>query len=157
MKQTGMTLTEVLVTLAILGFTVPVILAATAWSLRSRQAAEFDTRSNWMLRDVQQRITMKWASRDLASGIDQAFPFPNQDNPEPSIEWLYDQDGELAKNPSEAAYLVRVVAKLYQPDERSSSPLKLVKISITIHSSARATLNQRNQRVFHYITSGKGT
>jgi prepilin-type N-terminal cleavage/methylation domain-containing protein len=152
--ENGLTLAEVLVTLAIIGFAVPLILAATASALRSRQAAEFDTRANWILRDAQQRIMMKWASRDIASGIDRAFPFPTPESPQHPLEMHYGQDGEWMKKSSpDSVYLVQIEAKPY---EGSAPGLQLARIKLTVQQPASAPANKRNKRGYEYITTRRG-
>ena len=149
----GMTLGEVLVTLAVIGFTVPLILAATTSTLRSRQAAEFDTRANWILKDVQQRIMMKWASRDMASGIDRVFPFPTPESSQHHLELHYEQDGRwMREPPSASAYLVKIDAEPYG----NSAPVELARIIITVQHPVKAPENKRNKRVYEYITTQHG-
>ena len=60
-KKRGMTLAEVVIAIAVIASTVPLIMGAMSSAHRSRQSAETDTRSAWLVRDVQQRIQNEWA------------------------------------------------------------------------------------------------
>ncbi|MEY3394963.1 MAG: hypothetical protein RL346_1199 [Verrucomicrobiota bacterium] len=152
--QRGFSLAEVLITLAIMGFAIPWILVATRSTLSSRQTAELDTRANWIVRDVQQRLMMKWASGDQASGIDQAFPFPVRDSPGQHLELLYDQHGESIRAPiSQAVYLVRIDAEHHESPQAGPLATERARIRISVQQPANGPEGKRNKRAYEYLAT----
>lgn len=151
----GMTLAEVVIAIAIIAFSIPLILAATGGAHRSRQAAEADTRSAWLVRDVQQRIFNTWSATSQPISLD--FPFPSASSPKVTMELRYTQDGTLIdENLYQAVYLVSVEAEPYiqTPDHPTSSSLAL--ISIKIEHPAKATSNKRTKLTYQFVSTREG-
>jgi hypothetical protein len=152
-----MTLAEVVIAIAIISFSIPLILAATGEAHRSRQASEVDTRSTWLVRDVQRRITHMWSENTLLYGLKHPFPFPSADSPNVTIELRYKQDGTLiADDREQAVYLVSVQAEAYnqKPDHFPRSSLALV--TIKIQHPAKSTSNKRTKLTYQFLSTRVG-
>ncbi|MFN9027093.1 MAG: hypothetical protein ACK5VX_12970, partial [Akkermansiaceae bacterium] len=106
-----MSLTEVVIALSIIAFSVPLILGATGGAHQSRQDAEADTRSAWIVGDVKRRIINDWASLTQYSDLKDELIFPSIENPKSTINMFYDQQGTLmGQDDEKAVYLVTVEA-----------------------------------------------
>jgi prepilin-type N-terminal cleavage/methylation domain-containing protein len=152
-KKRGMTLAEVVIAIAIMASTVPLIMAATSSAQRSRQSAETDTRSAWLVRVVQRRIQNEWAAAEHAD-LKNVFPFPTEDSPEVTVELAYAKDGTLitSTDTEQANYLVSVQAEPYElsTNQPTGQPLALISIKIRDASHKRMKLEYR------YVSAREG-
>jgi hypothetical protein len=152
-----MTLSEVVIAIALIAFSVPLILAATTAAHRSRLAAEADTHSAWIVRDVQRRIINQWSGTTQNKGLDASFPFPTTGSPKAVMELSYKQDGTLISDDmNQAVYLVFVQAERYEqaPDHSTVSSLAL--LSIQIQHPAKAAPNKRTKLNYRFVSTRKG-
>lgn len=158
MLKRGMTLAEVVMAIAVIAFCIPLILAATGAAHRSRQDAEADTRSSWLVRDVQRRINNEW-SEILQPFVPKiSFPFPSEDSSEATMELAYKQDGTLitAEANDHAVYLVTAEARAYVPDANHSTPSSLALITIQIQYPAKASPNHRKKLTYRFVSARDG-
>lgn len=155
----GFTLLEACVTLGVIALTVPLILAATSLSARTRMNAEADTRSAWLARTVQEELTDAWRNQPTT-----LFPskpaFPNfASAAEPEL-LLFDQDGNFLTRGSvndhangsshnKAVYLLSLHTTEHKPANILSNQNDLTRVEITVTHPARAPLAKRT--TFSYI------
>ncbi len=157
MLKSGMTLSEVVIAIGIIAFSVPLIVAATGGAHHSRQAADADTRSAWLVRDVQRKIMSEWAEAMKPSGYEITFPFPSADTPEVAMELRYKQDGALlVEDADQATYLVKVEAEPYLPRLNQSKASSLARVSIQIQYPAKASPNKRKKLTYQFISTRDG-
>lgn len=157
MLKSGMTLSEVVIAMGIIAFSVPLIIAASGGAHHSRQAAEADTRSAWLVRDVQRKIMSGWAEAETSSDIENAFPFPSAYSPEVVMELSYKQDGALlAEETDQAIYIVKVEAEPYLPRLNQSKASSLARVSIQIQYPAKASPNKRKKLTYQFISTRDG-
>ncbi len=152
--QHGMTLAEVVIAIAIMASTVPLIIAATSSAQGARQSAETDTRSAWLVRAVQRRIQNEWTEAAEHADLQNAFPFPTKATPEVTIELAYAKDGTLISSDGteQAVYLVSVQAVPYELSTNQPTGQQLALISIKI----RAASNQRTKMDYRYVSAREG-
>ena len=156
-RERGMTLTELVIAIAIIAFAIPLILAASGGAHQTRQAAEADTRSSWLVRDVQRRIINGWSVPMPSRGFEKSFPFPSAGSPEVTMELSYNQDGELlAEANGQATYLVTVTAEPYVPPPNQTIASTLALISINIQYPAKAFPNKRKKLTYQFISLRNG-
>lgn len=157
-RKRGLTLTEVVIAIAIIAFTIPLILAASGGAHQTRQAAEADTRSSWLVRDVERRIMNGWSETAPSSGFAKSFPFPSADTPEVTMELSYKQDGRLLAEATtgQATYLVTLTAEPYVPTPNQTNAPTLALISINIQYPAKASPNKRKELTYQFISSRHG-
>jgi type II secretory pathway pseudopilin PulG len=151
---------EVVIAIGIVGFVVPLIMAALTSSTVSRRNAEADTRSAWLAKHVQQQVIAKWAEPTETSEIDADFPFPNDPTAEESTAILiFDRDGEFISEgtasdqtgPSkipDAAYVVTIIAERY-----SNS---IAQIIITVRHPAKTTPGKRGTYRYKLLSTRQG-
>lgn len=152
--QRGMTLAEVVIAIAIIASTVPLILAATSAAHRARQSTEADTRSAWLVRDVQRRIQHEWTEPEKKSNLKIPFQFPTENSPEVTMELAYRKDGTFvpADDMKNVVYFAWIKAESYMQttNKPKSLPLALVSIKIQAASHKRTKLNYR------YVSTREG-
>ena len=153
-KKRGMTLAEVVIAIAVIASTVPLIMGAMSSAHRSRQSAETDTRSAWLVRDVQQRIQNEWAEAAEHADLNNAFPFPTEASPEVTIDLAYKKDGTLIATPGmeQATYLVSIEAEPYNLPTNQPTGQKLALISIKI----RDVSHKRTTLEYRYVSAREG-
>lgn len=157
MLKSGMTLSEVVIAIGIIAFSVPLIVAASGGAHHSRQAAEADTRSAWLVRDVQRKIMSGWAEAETSSDMKNAFPFPSAYSQEVVMELSYKQDGTLPNEETDQAiYIVKVEAEPYLPRLNQSNASSLARVSIQIQYPAKATPNKRKKLTYQFISTRDG-
>lgn len=163
----GMTLTEVIIALGVVGFVIPVILAATGSANISRLGAEADTRSAWLAREAQQEIISAWAepARDSAFEAALAFPrFAEESSPEILI---YDAEGNfLTKGTSadlsapcripKATYLVAVHGEAHGPPNLAPGTDSLSLLRIRVLHPAKAAPAKRSDLRYTIISPRQG-
>lgn len=155
MIRSGMTLSEIIITIGVIAFAVPLILAATGNAYQIRQAAEVDTRSAWLARDVQRRIINGWTASASNSGDEETFPFPTSS---PStMEISFSQNGTwLRESTDRAAYLALIKAEPFTSNSVQSQLTPLARITITIQYPAKASPNHRKQLSYQFLSSRNG-
>jgi type II secretory pathway pseudopilin PulG len=157
MSKAGMTLSEVVIAIGIIAFSIPLIVAASGGAYQSRQAAETETRSAWLVRDVQRNIINKWAQTKTPSNFENTFPFPSIDSPQVVMELRYKQDGTLlADDTDQAIYLVKVMAEPYFAHVNQSKALSLAKVTIHIRYPAKASSKNRKILIYQFICTRDG-
>ena len=150
----GMTLAEVVIAIAIIASTVPLILAATSAAHRARQFTQTDTHSAWLVRDAQRRICNEWAQSGEKSDLGIPFPFPTEDSPEATMELAYRKDGTFipADDTDQAVYFVSVKAEPYLQTAHQAKGLPLALVSIEIQADS----NKRKKLNYRYISTREG-
>lgn len=157
MAVKGMTLSEVVIAIAIIAFTIPLILAASGGAQHTRQAAEADTRSAWLVRDVQRRITNEWSEATQNSDHENAFPFPTPATPEVTIDMCYMKDGRyIPEDIDQAVYLVTVKAEQYTQSADYPMAAALARITIEIQYPANASSNNLKKLTYQYLSARVG-
>jgi type II secretory pathway pseudopilin PulG len=158
-RKSGMTLMEVVIALGIIGFVLPIIIAATSSTGNARLNAEADTRSAWLARHIQTQIIAKWSEPPIESEIESAFLFPENAATTSSVVLLYNREGSFlsvgtaadlnsqSKVP-QAVYVASASAEFH-----SNS---LVLVSITISHPANALPGKRGTYNYKYLTTRKG-
>ena len=153
----GMTLSEVVVSIGVIAFSIPLILAATGGAHRSLQAADADTRSSWLVRDVQRRIISAWSDSASPGQSEMAMAFPSAATPEVKLELSYKQDGTfLAEDTKQAAYRVTVEAEPYMTASQQGAEPTLALVSIRIEYPAKASANKRKKLSYQFISTRDG-
>ncbi len=143
-----MTLMEVVIAIGVVGFIVPVILAAIASTTSSRLGAEADTRSAWLAEDVRRELLSKWADPVRQSVVTTDVPFPAFSSASGPLVLAYDSDGKFVAEGSasdidspstipKAVYLVAVYGEAHTPP------------NITLPPGATAPLSHLHIRVLH--------
>ncbi len=157
MLKTGMTLSEVVIAIGIIAFSIPLIVAASGGAYHSLQAAEADTRSAWLVRDVRRNIMSGWAEAMESSDFEHAFPFPSVNSPKVVMELRYRQDGTLlVEDTDQAIYIVKVEAEPYLPRLNQSKATSLARVSIQIQYPAKASPNKRKKLTYQFISTRDG-
>lgn len=150
-----MTLSEIIIALGVIACTIPLILAATGNAYQTRQAAEADTRSAWLVRDVQRRIMDGWAQPGSKTGDLHAIPFPTSSPT--TMELSFKQDGTwLPYGSDQAAYLALIKAEPYMPEPAHAQVTPLARITIRIQYPAKAPSNHRKQLSYRFLSSRNG-
>jgi type II secretory pathway pseudopilin PulG len=168
----GMTLMEVVIAISVMAFAVPLIFTATTSASSSRLAAEADTRSVWLTREVQREIILKWSEDsniEDQSIITSTFPFPGSGLGVSSKTLIFDNAGEFISEggPSDrenssvipgAAYVVFVEAEIYTPPGAvpSSGEDTLARVTIDVSSPAKTIPGKRSQYRYIFITTRQG-
>lgn len=150
----GMTLAEVVIAIAIIASTVPLILAATSAAHRARQFTETETHSAWLVRDAQRRISNEWAQSVEKSDLEIPFPFPTEDWPEATMELAYRKDGTFipADESDHAVYFVSVKAEPYLQATHQAKGLPLALVSIEIQAAS----NKIRKLSYQYVSTREG-
>ncbi len=158
MLKRGMSLAEVVMAIAVIAFSIPLILAATGGAHRSRQDAEADTRSAWLVRDVQRIINNEWSEIAQPFVPKISFPFPSGDSSEATMELAYKQDGTLITDEDidQAVYLVTVEAGTYMTNANHSTASSLALITINIQYPAKAAPNNRKKLTYQFVSAREG-
>lgn len=153
--KSGMTLSEIVIAIGIIAFTIPLILAATGNAYQTRQAAEADTRSTWLVRDVQRAIINDWENSGSNTAIEDAFPFPTSS---PStMELRFNQHGTwLPRESDNAVYLALVKAEAYMSNTDHSQGTPLARVSIRIQYPAKASPKYRKQLTYQFLSTRHG-
>ncbi|MES2982321.1 MAG: type II secretion system protein [Verrucomicrobiota bacterium] len=155
LMERGMTLSEVVMAIGIIAFSIPLIVAASGGAHRSLEAAEVDTRSAWVVRDVQRRIINAWSDSASSSHLETPLAFPSAATPEVTWELGYKHDGTfLADGIDQAVYIVTVKAEPYTPNLHHSSAPALALVSIKIEYPAKASPNKRKKLSYQFIAHG---
>ncbi len=160
----GMTLMETVIAIGIIGFSVPLILAASTASMNDRRNAEADTRAAWLAQDLQHQIAAVWASprRDtyLPQSVSLTFPEFAAEN-SPTI-FIYDNEAQFVgmgsasdlqsgSKQNAAQYLVSAYSKLHTPANLTSSTSELARIYIQVEYPAKAPLAKRQKLQFSVV------
>ncbi|WP_386818075.1 type IV pilus modification PilV family protein [Luteolibacter algae] len=168
-RAQGMTLMEVVIAIAVVAFVVPIIIAATGVTSRSRSQAEADTRSAWIVRKIQQEISAKWAEPMHKSFISADFKFPEGAGETSSAILLFDKEGkfleegndqafEKSLENTEAVYVVKVSAERYgQVENRRVHPkggFSLMRIEVA--HPAKSAVSARDVYRYQYVRSRGG-
>ena len=164
-KRRGMTLMEVVIAIGVVAFVVPIILAATASSAKSRMNAEADTRSAWLAKEVHRQILSKLADPVRESVITTDIGFPVFGSESDPIVLAYDNDGSFLEeggisdidSPSlipKAAYLVAIHGEAHSPPNLSaaSSPIPLSLVHIRILHTAKSAPGKRSVLRYRLLT-----
>ncbi|MEP2776775.1 MAG: hypothetical protein ABJQ29_11305 [Luteolibacter sp.] len=168
----GMTLMEVVIAIAVMAFAVPLIFTATTSASASRLAAEADTRSVWLAREVQRQMILKWSVDPIVSEvsiIDTAFAFPGTSSGASTKTLIFDNEGGFISEGSssdtdapsvipKAAYVVTISAVAYIPSgaTASSGQDTLARVTIDVASPAKALPGKRGQYRYIFITTRQG-
>lgn len=151
--KSGMTLSEVVIATAIIAVCIPLMMAASGGAYRSNLDAEADTRSAWLVRDVQRRIISRWAESSSYAHSEMPFAFPSADSPGSIMELNYKNDGTLLSDDiNQATYLVTVEAEAYTPETGNTPVSSLAIVSIIIEYPAKASSNHRKKLTYQYIS-----
>lgn len=151
----GTTLTEVVIAISVIAFSVPLILGATGGAHQSRQEVEADTRSAWIVSDVKRRIVNDWSSATQHS--EAALIFPSMETPKSSIHMFYDQQGSLIEQDNEkAAYLVTVEASPYVQTEHHSDISPMALVIIKIQHPAKASPDKQKKLTYQFVSTRYG-
>ncbi len=155
----GMTLIEIVVSMAIIAFVIPVILTVTAASAKSRMHAEADTQSSWIAQEIISQIRANWKSPSGESFFDDSISYPNFSTAESPTILAFDTKGKfvsgqehlsidgLVHNPA-TSYLVSVYGEAYKPPIYDSQIKSGSLIHLAIHYPARS--KPANRSVFEY-------
>jgi hypothetical protein len=156
-KIRGTTLTEVVIAITVMAFSIPFILSAKVGSLQSRQNSEADTRSVWIVGDVKRRIINDWASVSQRSHADKTLIFPSLEKPKSTMKMFFDQQGSLIEEDSDkAVYLVSVEATPYLPTQYQSNYSPLARIKIEIQHPAKAPANKQKGLTYQFVSNRYG-
>lgn len=153
----GMTLMEVVIAIGVVAFAIPLILAATGSSNSSRRNAEADTRSAWLVREVQRQILAKWATPPRESDIAATLAFPAFSTSAAPLVLAYDADGKFlaegtaadltaASKIPKAVYLIAVHGETHTPPGSSAGSLSLLHIRV-LHPAKAAPASRS---IFRY-------
>ncbi len=158
-RKSGMTLMEVVIALGIIGFILPIIIAATTSTGNARRNAEADTRSAWLARHIQTQIIAKWAEPPIESEIDSDYTFPENAATESSVVLLYDREGSFLTMGTDAdlnsqCKVPKAVFVASATAEFQSDSLALV--SITISHPANVLPSKRGSYQYKFLTTRKG-
>lgn len=159
----GLTLMEVVIAIAVMAISVPLVFTATTSANSSRRSAEADTRSVWLARETQREIITKWSDEPSISGqsiITTPFGFPQNsptgeasgDGPGPFTKVLiFGNEGAFISEGSTqdldapslipgATYLLALHAEPYTPPgiAPTASQPALAKVTIDVLSPATA-------------------
>jgi type II secretory pathway pseudopilin PulG len=163
-----MTLMEVVIAIGVVAFVIPLIMAVTGSAADTRRSAESDTRSAWLVREVQQEILAAWAVPPHPSNIGTSVPFPTfADASSPEI-LAYDSDGKfIAKGTAQdltapskipkAAYLITAYGESYNPPNIAAAADSLSLIRISVLHPAKAAPGKRNTFRYNLISPRQGT
>lgn len=154
----GLTLMEAVVAIGVVAVAVPLILAATSVSAKTRMAAENETRASWIAQQVFRQLTESW--QNLKSP---AFPikpnFPTFQSATAPMILLYNSDGALlgqgtaldfekgSSNP-QSVYLVSVYGIGQKASNLQSGDENLSRVTISVENSARAPKAKRSASYF---------
>jgi type II secretory pathway pseudopilin PulG len=154
----GMTLAEVVIAISILAFSIPLILAATGAAHRSRQATEADTRSAWLIRDVQRNIINGWSQKSQNENFVVSLNFPEVGAPKANVELVYKQDGTLIldHDVKNAVYLVTIEAEPYSQNTDYNKTAPLALISVRIQYPAKAGASKQTKLSYQFVTTREG-
>ena len=153
--KSGMILSEIVIAIGIIAFAIPLILAATGNAYQTRQAAEADTRSAWLVRDVQRAIMNEWANSGSNTAIENTFPFPTSSPV--TMELSFRQDGiSTPEGSDKAVYLALIKAEPYMPSVDHSQRTPLARVSIKIQYPAKASPNHRKQLTYQFLSTRNG-
>ena len=154
----GLTLMEAVIAKGVIAFALPLIVAATSQSAKTRISAEADTRSAWLAQDVQRQLIDRWNDRtSVAFAAKPQFPdFASATTP---IVILYDNDGvfiqegtplEFANGSTNerASYLVTVYGVGTTPNNLTTTENNLSRVIISVENSAKASATKRSRNVF---------
>lgn len=166
----GMTLMEVVIAIGVMAFSVPLIFTAISSAGASRLAAEGDTRSVWLAREIQRQMILKWSEDSNVSNqslIASPFPFPQAGAGESTRTLIFDNEGEFVSEGSTsdqeapstipgAVYVVTISAETYTPPGTTSGQDILARVSIDIANPARTAPGKRSQYRYVFITTRQG-
>lgn len=168
----GMTLMEVVIAVSVMAFAVPLIFTATTSASRSRLAAEADTRSVWLTREVQREIILKWSDDsniEEQSIISTSFPFPDAGSGDSTKTLIFNNTGEFVSEGSTsdqdapstipgAAYVVSVKAETYTPPGAAATTGQdtLARVTIDVANPAKTIPGKRSQYRYIFITTRQG-
>lgn len=157
MLMSGMTLSEVVVAIAIISISIPLLLVALGSAYQSRMRAEIDTRSAWLVRDVQRQILSHWSESSSQLDEEKRFAFPSVLSPESSMQLSYRKDGTLnSDDTGQAVYMVSVEAKTYPSAINHPGSPTLAMIRITIQHPANASPRRQQKSTYQYLTTRGG-
>lgn len=163
-RHRAMTLMETVIAVGVIGFAVPLVLAATAASLDDRRQAETETRAAWLAAEIAREVSARWANpvrpHYLPDSLETRFPAIGSD----AAPWvlLYDGQGNFlepgqtadiesgSRNPR-AVYLATVKAAAHQPANLKPQSNALSRVTIQIQQPARAPLANRRIHPFSTI------
>lgn len=150
--QRGMTLSETVIAIGVIAFAIPLILAATGSAHQSRRAAEADTRSAWLARDIQRKITGDWSVRTTDGSLQDKFPFPETRAVEK--EWSFNQQGGVTEAGSVTeVYRVYIKAEPFVPEMEAPTASGLVRVSISIRYPAKAVPEKRRHVDYQFLSA----
>ena len=155
----GMTLMEVVIALGMIGFILPIILAATTSTGNSRRNAEAETRASWIVRHIQQEIHAKWSDPPLQSLIDSDFAFPLGAGEESTAVMIFDREGRFLRMGSNQDLTTRIASQqafFVAQVKATSHPGGMALMAVTIQQPAQAPAPRRSQYNFHYLTNPRG-
>ncbi|MGJ8643676.1 MAG: hypothetical protein ACSHX9_09730 [Luteolibacter sp.] len=166
----GMTLMEVVIAIGVMAFAVPLIFTAISSAAASRLAAEADTRSVWLAREVQREMILKWSEDSNVSDqsvIATSFSFPTTGSGDSSKTLIFDNEGEFISEGSTsdqdapsvipgATYVISINAEVYTPPGASTGQDTLARVTIDVANPAKTTPGKRSQYRYIFITTRQG-
>jgi hypothetical protein len=153
----GTTLTEVVIALSVIAFSVPLILGATGGAHQSRQDAEADTRAIWIVGDVKRRVINKWSTDTQRSDVEETLIFPSSATPKNTIKMFYDKQGSLIEHDHEkGVYLVTVEASPYVRTHYYSDISPLARVIIKIQQPAKSSSDRQKKLTYQFVSNRYG-
>jgi len=150
---------EVVIALGIIGFVLPLIIAAMASTGNDRRKAEAETRSTWMMRNIQREIIAKWSDPPLETKISSEFAFPIGPAHKSEVVMIFDREGTFLTlgsaddlssrcNIADATFVANVTATAHTGS--------IARVSITVSQPAKAPPAKRSNITFDYLTTRYG-
>lgn len=164
--QRGMTLMEVVISIGVVAFAIPLILAATGSAGKTRLNAEADTRSVWLAREVQQEVLSKWAEPARESVITEDLAFPAFSSEASPVVLAFDNLGNFIAEGDDAdlgaptaipkaVYLVAVHGEAHNPAVGGANLFSLLHVRV-LHP-AKSPPASRSTYGYKLITTRQGT
>jgi len=149
----GMTLMETVISLAIIGVIIPIILSATAGSLKSNRQSEADTRASILAAEFRDDLRLGWKGEGRYFDKPLAYPAFGGDG---AIEaYCFRADGSFHGRITDiqyqnglrnVAYIVRVKGEDYATE--GPKPWAVSRVTITVETPAIAPKHRRESEEF---------
>lgn len=149
----GMTLMETVIALAIIGVVIPMILAATAGSLKSNRLSEADTRASILAAEFREDLSFGWKGE--GQYFDRNLTYPDFGGGDVIEAFCFSADGsfkgritdlQYENGLRDATYIVRVRGEDYTTG--GANPLAASRITITVETPAIAPKQSRESEEF---------
>lgn len=162
-----MTLMEVVIAMGVVAFAVPMFLALSKSAGDSRMNAEADTRSAWLVREVQREMLQAWANPGGTSIFGMEIDFPTFGSEAAPAVLAFDFEGNFIapadsedigrrSNIPNATYLVAVHGEAHTPANSAIASDKLSLISIRVLHPAKAPPENRREYRYNLISARPG-